>query len=455
MLIYKGDSESEVLVVQVEMKNISIRIIAGYGAQECAPVVVREKYRNDMEEQIVRAYLAGCEVLVAEDANAKLGPDALPGDPHPMSENGRLLDGMIRRNGLLVVNTSDKCEGGPITRKRLVDGKLEQSCLDFILTSAKIGSHLTWALIDKDQIFGLTKYCTTKGNPSVKRSDHFTLLAQFDICENPVIHKREEIFKLRDENGLALFKQMTQQNEKLRRCFDGGNIEVGCEKWYKEVEKIMHQCFRKIRITDSPPKSTLDYEIHCALADLKMLKEQLVQSNSMLKPVLQLEITKQELKIAILQGGKCKHIINEDMKSLLVDGAFSFNDAWKLKKKMFPRSHDSPFAVYDKEDNLVTDYMSILDVMKEEFVFRLRNREIKDEYTDLKELKDYLCRLRLNIARNKDFKLWNIDQLMKAISKLKTNKCKDPHGHINELYKNMGKDGLYSLLDMLNEIKKN
>ena len=167
----------------------------------------------------------------------------------------------------------------------------------------------------------------------------------------------------------------------------------------------MHQCFRKIRITDSPPKSTLDYEIYCALADLRVMKQQLSQSHSMLKSVLQLEISKQELKVATLQGCKCKHLINEDMKGLMVNGAFSFNDAWKLKKKMFPRSHDSPSAVYDKEDDLVTDYMSILDVMKEEFVFRLRNREIKDEYTELKELKDYLCKLRLNIAKNKDFKL--------------------------------------------------
>ena len=62
------------------------------------------------------------------------------------------------------------------------------------------------------------------------------------VCTNE-INRREEIFKLRDENGLALFKQMTQQNKKLRRCLDGENIERGCEKWYKEVDKIMHQCF--------------------------------------------------------------------------------------------------------------------------------------------------------------------------------------------------------------------
>ena len=35
-----------------------------------------------------------------------------------------------------------------------------------------------------------------------------------------------------------------------------------------------------------------------------------------------------------------------------------------------------------------------------------------------------------------------------------TNKCRDPHGHVNEIYRNMGEDGLLSLLDMLNTIKK-
>ena len=40
-----------------------------------------------------------------------------------------------------------------------------------------------------------------------------------------------------------------------------------------------------------------------------------------------------------------------------------------------------------------------------------------------------------------------------TLEKLKNNKCKDPHGHINELYKSMGEDGMKSLLDMLNQIK--
>ena len=100
ILIFEGDCECEVLVVKIKMENCSIRIIAGYGPQECAPVVVREKYRTTIEEQVIRTYLAGHMVLVAEDSNAKLGPDVIPGDPNIMSENGKLLLGMISRQAL-------------------------------------------------------------------------------------------------------------------------------------------------------------------------------------------------------------------------------------------------------------------------------------------------------------------------------------------------------------------
>ena len=110
-------------------------MIAGYGPQECAPVVVRETYRNTVEEQVVRAQLSGCSIIVAEDSNAKLGPEWITNDPHPMSENGKLLGNMILRQNLVLVNQSSKCVGGPITRKRIVNNKVEESCIDFLLLS--------------------------------------------------------------------------------------------------------------------------------------------------------------------------------------------------------------------------------------------------------------------------------------------------------------------------------
>ena len=42
--IFEGDSECEVLVMQIKVGNNPMRIIVGYGPQECAPLVVRETY---------------------------------------------------------------------------------------------------------------------------------------------------------------------------------------------------------------------------------------------------------------------------------------------------------------------------------------------------------------------------------------------------------------------------
>ena len=288
----------------------------------------------------------------------------------------------------------------------------------------------------------------------MKRSDHYSIIAIFNIKEKSPGHIREEIFKLRDKDGLEKFRQMTDKNPNLRQCFQRNeNLEESCDRWYKQIDKTMHQCFKKVRLTGKPPKKTMDYDIFKGMQDLKILKESKEVSNDMLKPVLNLEITNLENLISSLQGDKCKKIIFQDMGELVEDGAFSLNNAWKLKKKLFPRCSDSPFALNDKNGNLVADYDGILELMKEEFVFRLRNREMKDEYLELKELKEYLCQLRLRITKNSDFQRWSMQQLTKAVAKLKNNKCKDPHGHINELYKNMGEDGMKSLLDMLNQIK--
>ena len=152
VLIFEGDNECEVCVVQIALRNKNIRIVAGYGPQECAPVVVRESYRHTIEEQVMRANMAGCSVVVAEDSNAKLGPEWIPNDPHPISENGKLLANMIIRQKLEIVNTSPKCTGGPITRKKIVNGKVEASCIDFILLSHDLVKHLDSAMIDSSQI---------------------------------------------------------------------------------------------------------------------------------------------------------------------------------------------------------------------------------------------------------------------------------------------------------------
>ena len=176
-------------------------------------------------------------------------------------------------------------------------------------------------------------------------------------------------------------------------------------------------------------------------------------ANEMLRPVLEVETERQENVVAELQGQKIIKVLDENKELLQENESFNVNNTWKLKKRIFPRSSEPPFAILDNNGNLVTEYDNILDIMKQEFTHRLRNREISHEYVELKQLKEYLCKLRLELTRKGQYKKWTSEQLTRAIMRLKSNKCRDPHGHINELYKYMGNHGLSSLLQLLNKIK--
>ena len=69
-------------------------------------------------------------ICVQLDGNGKFGSSIIKGDPHQMSNNGKLLLDLITRKNLILVNSTEKCEG-TITRSKVVGGKTEQSVIDF------------------------------------------------------------------------------------------------------------------------------------------------------------------------------------------------------------------------------------------------------------------------------------------------------------------------------------
>ena len=329
------------------------------------------------------------------------------------------------------------------------------SCIDFIIVSQDLAKHILNATVDSNQLYSLTKYTTTKGIPSIKRSDHHTLLANFSIQWSTEAKARTEVFKLRDVEGLKKFNKMTSKSETLINCAQKNtSVDTACKTWYKEINKLLHQCLKKVRITENPPKKAIEYSIYKLLDENTVLRRLHAECNEMCKPVIKKDIEQNEQKIAILQGNRCKEVISEEMSQFNSNGFFNQNAVWKVKKKIFPKYAEAPFAVYNQNDQLVTDSKGIIQVMKDEFIFRLRNREEEMEYKELRELKEYLCQLRLKITKNSDYNPWTLDDLRKAIDKLKNGKCQDPHGHINELYKHLGESGLGSLLLLLNRIKE-
>ena len=95
--------------------------MSGYGPQENWQLEDKMPFFRALEKEIVKAQMLDKLVLIQMDANSKLGPTIIAGDPHLQICNGKILAGILERNSLIVVNSlKDKCSG-LITRQRTTD----------------------------------------------------------------------------------------------------------------------------------------------------------------------------------------------------------------------------------------------------------------------------------------------------------------------------------------------
>ncbi len=63
-----------------------------------------------------------------------------------------------------------------------------------------------------------------------------------------------------------------------------------------------------------------------------------------------------------------------------LNGGFSPNGMWRLKRKLCTKSSEPPMAKKDKNGNLVTSPLLLKNLYQAEYTYRLRNRDIKPDY---------------------------------------------------------------------------
>ena len=137
------------------------------------------------------------------------------------------------------------------------------------------------------------------------------------------------------------------------------------------------------------------------------------------------------------------------------EGGFSQGGMWKLRNSLVSKCIETPMAKRDWQGNLITDRNMLRQLYLNTYKERLKNQDIKPELLDLYEMKMELWKLRLAESQNKKTKEWEINDLNHVLKSLKRNKSRDPHGLLNDLFKDcLGNDLKLALLALLNEIKK-
>ena len=218
---------------------------------------------------------------------------------------------------------------------------------------------------------------------------------------------------------------------------------------------MLHKCFNKIRVKSgtrkNEVKSLIERKTKLSIS-LPALKCKLAHE------IISSEIEKMEGDISKMSASCNAEIVRNYVKNLdSSSGNFTQLGLWKLKRELCQPQGDPPTAKLNSNGTLVTAPNLLKKLYLDTYTDRLRNREIKPELLDLFFLKRELWELRLEELRKNQSKLWTVQDLEIVLKKLKSNKTRDPHGLINEVFKPgvIGEDLKLAMLNLFNDIKTN
>ena len=198
VLITELHDPFELLVVEIRAGNREVRVMSGYGPQESWAPEQREPLFQALEEEIIKADLAGNSVIIEADFNSKLGVEFVPNDPHVQDKNGNMLANIIRRQKLCLANGLMVCKG-TITRKRVTTLRTEESVISFVLVSEDLVDKVEAVLIDDKREHVLTRITKTKEGSETKESDHNVIETRINLSWNKEdAHVTEAMFNLKN-----------------------------------------------------------------------------------------------------------------------------------------------------------------------------------------------------------------------------------------------------------------
>ena len=387
--------------------------------------------------------MLGISIIIEMDFNSKLGKKYVDGDPNDTSENGKILAGIVERHALIVANGVKGKSSGVITRKRVTKKDIQESVIDYVLISRDMLSLLMTCNVDSDRKHVLTK--TTKRKRI--ESDHNSIVTNFRIEWNSEIKEEKiEIFNFKDDIGMAKFKEMTTNNTTLSSIFDSNkDINVQAKKFIKRLNGILHQCFKKIRITKENKKQN---EIDSLINLQKILKFKTDETSKK-------ELEDVEAKLIEKMSEDLYNIVKEEVKKINSEnGGFNSGHLWKLKKKLIGKPNNPPTAIVDENGKLATTKQEIEKVSLKHFTKVLENRTIKEGLDNHQKEREKLCELRIEQARKNITPDWEIKDVKFVIKNLKKKKSRDPYGYSNELIQGGGDDLEQAVLKLMNNIKR-
>ena len=453
--IREGKDNIELLTVEINLSGFQVRCVCGYGPQENDPSDKKQDFWDQLSVEVEDAINLDVGLVIQMDGNLWAGKELIKEDPNQINNYGKLFKTFLDKyKYLYVVNAMSICQG-VITRSRETKLRSEKSVLDFFIVCYRMKQFIERMVIDEDKQYALAHYFRRKGINHKIYSDHNPLILDIKVNMSRKRNDRIELFNFRSVECQEKFLNITNKSEELIKCFNNKlPLNKQCNQWFKELNGIFHQSFRKLRFNGK----TKETEVSRLLKQKNELKQKNKLSEKDENQDILDEIEDIEKKLAELVAKQNSEKVKKNFGSLSShDSNLNVNGMWALKKRIFPKNPPNlPEAKKDINGKIITSHKDYKNLYLDSFVHRLRWRPIRDEYEDLFKLKEQLFEMRLQLSKLNKSPCWTEQQLNRVLASLKDNKSRDPHGIINELFKPGvgGKKLVSSLLIMLNKIKQ-
>ena len=98
VLVYEGNDDIEIMVIEINVNGSRIRIMNAYGPQEKQKVEMKQKFWDRLDSEINNAENLGCGLIFQMDGNLRAGLSIIPGDPNPQNKNGKLFANFLNNH---------------------------------------------------------------------------------------------------------------------------------------------------------------------------------------------------------------------------------------------------------------------------------------------------------------------------------------------------------------------
>ena len=192
------------------------------------------------------------------------------------------------------------------------------------------------------------------------------------------------MFKLKDKEGLIRYHEITSNCPKLVHMSEkSDNFLDDSEKWLKTIQDILHQSFKKVRITSKgEPKNE---ELNKLMKIKKELRQKLGKfrgQNTEFDEKIKENIRKIEEEISRICSGINSKIVKAHIEELTSGGdASELNrvnrlNMWRLKQRICPKNIEPPMAKKDADGKLISNPEKLKTLYLQTYQDRLRHRKI-------------------------------------------------------------------------------